>query len=172
MNMHRVYLKVADYNRRTISCYRSCGFEIEGELRDDHFHNGEYMNSLLMSILKGNTGANRVLEGERVRPRAVERGDLPTFVRWINDPQVTQYLELEGPISMEQEEQWFESLSDGEARVFSIETRESKLIGNIGVLSIDGTARNASICNDRREGLLGMGIRDGGYDRHAGIHVR
>lgn len=85
-----------------------------------------------------------MLKGEQIRLRAAERKDLPTFVRWINDPEVTQYLDLEGPMSMEQEEKWFESLPDG-TRVFSIETEEGKLIGNMGILSLDWTSRNACL---------------------------
>jgi hypothetical protein len=41
-----------------------------------------------------------VIEGKLVRLRAPERGDLPTFVKWINDPEVTEFLKLEPPISM------------------------------------------------------------------------
>lgn len=56
MNMHRVFLRVAEYNHTAISCYRACGFRVEGELRHDHFHGGEYRNSLLMSILREEHG--------------------------------------------------------------------------------------------------------------------
>jgi RimJ/RimL family protein N-acetyltransferase len=33
-----------------------------------------------------------MLHGDRVVLRAMTRSDLPAFVRWLNDPEVTQYL--------------------------------------------------------------------------------
>jgi len=56
MNLHRVYLRVADYNERAISCYKASGFQIEGRLRHDHFHKGAYRDALIMSILKEEFG--------------------------------------------------------------------------------------------------------------------
>ncbi|MGD0056975.1 MAG: GNAT family protein [Methanomassiliicoccales archaeon] len=52
MNLHRVDLRVADYNDRAIACYKACGFQAEGRLRHDHFHKGGYRDSFVMSILK------------------------------------------------------------------------------------------------------------------------
>ena len=34
-----------------------------------------------------------MIEGKRVRLRAIERSDLPTFVRWLNDPEVRRSVE-------------------------------------------------------------------------------
>lgn len=95
-----------------------------------------------------------MIEGERVRLRAVECVDLPRFVKWINDDEVTDHLIIEGPMSMEQEEGWYRSLLDSEAKVFSIESLEGELIGNIGLLSIDWTNRKV---------LLGIMIGEKGY---------
>jgi RimJ/RimL family protein N-acetyltransferase len=50
-----------------------------------------------------------MIVGERVRLRAVEKEDLPRFVAWLNDPEVCQGLSLYIPLSMKQEEDWFES---------------------------------------------------------------
>lgn len=86
-----------------------------------------------------------MLEGKRVRLRAVERVDLPAFVKWINDPEVTQFLELSSPMSMEDEERWFANVVKSEEKVFSIDTKEGKLIGNVGVLRISWRDRSALI---------------------------
>ena len=40
--------------------------------------------------------------------RAIEREDIPRFVRWFNDPEVRKYLLLHEPLSPAQEERWFE----------------------------------------------------------------
>jgi RimJ/RimL family protein N-acetyltransferase len=87
-----------------------------------------------------------MLQGKLVRLRAPERGDLPTFVRWFNDPETTQFLLRGPPMSLEGEEQWYASLSTRELDpVFCIETLDGKLIGNIGIMHLDWTTRRAEI---------------------------
>ena len=51
MNMHRVWLRVAEQNKRAIACYKKCGFKVEGTLRDDHYAGDAWRNSYVMSIL-------------------------------------------------------------------------------------------------------------------------
>ena len=51
-NLHRIWLRVATYNERAISCYKRCGFTMEGRARHDHFHNGEWQDAFHMSILE------------------------------------------------------------------------------------------------------------------------
>jgi len=48
--------------------------------------------------------------GERIRFRAVERDDLPTFVKWLNDPEVQQGILIHQPISQAREENWFDGM--------------------------------------------------------------
>ncbi|HTY46991.1 MAG TPA: GNAT family protein [Methanomassiliicoccales archaeon] len=86
-----------------------------------------------------------MLQGKLVRLRAVERADLPAFVRWFNDLEVTRFLLRSPPMGMEEEERWFEHLRDREERVFSIETLDGKLIGNIGIIHVDYHDRKADI---------------------------
>jgi RimJ/RimL family protein N-acetyltransferase len=50
-NLHRVWLRVAEYNGRAIASYRKCSFLDEGRSRHDHYHKGEWKDALLMSIL-------------------------------------------------------------------------------------------------------------------------
>ena len=54
-----------------------------------------------------------MLIGERVRLRAVEREDLPRFVAWLNDPEVRSHLLMFAPLSLSDEERWFEGRCDG-----------------------------------------------------------
>jgi RimJ/RimL family protein N-acetyltransferase len=86
-----------------------------------------------------------MLEGKKVRLRAVERVDLPIFVKWINDPEVTQFLELNPPMSLEDEEKWFVSLQKSEDKVFSVDTMEGKLIGNVGLIKLNWKDRSVLI---------------------------
>ena len=50
-NLHRVWLRTAEYNARAIACYRKCGFVEEGRMRHDHYHKAGWRDALLMSIL-------------------------------------------------------------------------------------------------------------------------
>jgi len=50
------------------------------------------------------------LYGKRIRLRAAEREDIPTFLRWINDPEVTENLFFATPISRIEEEKWYEEM--------------------------------------------------------------
>ncbi|MEG6567857.1 GNAT family protein [Thermoanaerobacterium saccharolyticum] len=52
LNLHRVELKVYDFNERAIRCYEKCGFKKEGLLREVVYKHGRYINEWLMSIVK------------------------------------------------------------------------------------------------------------------------
>lgn len=79
-----------------------------------------------------------MIEGEKVKLRAIEREDIPRFVRWLNDRELLGYLARYMPLSKAEEERWFErQLEDESSRIFAIETREGVHIGNIGLHKID-----------------------------------
>ena len=51
MSLHKIYLRVLEYNARAIRTYEKCGFHIEGTLREemkvqDRWHNLIYMGVL------------------------------------------------------------------------------------------------------------------------------
>lgn len=84
--------------------------------------------------------------GRRIRLRAIERSDIPTFVRWINDPEVIAHLLPYLPISQAQEEQWFEDyLRDTNRHIFGIETSDGKLIGNVALEHVNWKDRCAEL---------------------------
>lgn len=89
-----------------------------------------------------------IIYGERVRLRANEREDLPKFHEWVNDPEVTHNLGLYLPMSMADEEKWFDSQRDPNEKPLSIEIRKGKgwkLIGNCGVFGIENANRSAEL---------------------------
>ncbi len=55
-----------------------------------------------------------MIVGERVRLRAIERSDIPTFVRWFNDAEVRHTTDLFEPMSTAAEERWFERRLEAE----------------------------------------------------------
>ncbi len=103
-----------------------------------------------------------MIYGERIRFRAIERADLPTFVKWINDPEVQQGISIYRPFSHVEEEGWFEAMLarpadehvlaievrlPGETGEPVVETSEDywKLIGSCGFGKIDWCNRNVEI---------------------------
>jgi len=74
-----------------------------------------------------------ILEGEAVRLRPAEERDLPKFVEWLADPEVTRWLAAMGdPPTLEDEIEWYEAKrSDPNNVLWSIETIEGRLIGNV-----------------------------------------
>jgi RimJ/RimL family protein N-acetyltransferase len=92
-----------------------------------------------------------MLEGELVRLRALEPDDLERCYRWMNDSQVTRFLEGgRYPISMAQERDWLDnavrsrgSFSDV---LFAIETKEGGAhIGNAGLHGSSAEHRRANL---------------------------
>jgi RimJ/RimL family protein N-acetyltransferase len=91
-----------------------------------------------------------MIYGKRIRFRSPEREDLPIFVNWINDPEVRVGLSLFLPISMAQEEGWFEEVLKRpvEEQPLTIEVNEKGNwipIGNVGLFNIDPIVRSAEV---------------------------
>ena len=91
-----------------------------------------------------------MLYGKRIRLRGNERSDLPSFVEWLNDPEVKRYLSMSLPISQATEEQWFENMlkRPPEEQSLGIEIKNGdgwRLIGNCGIFDINWRARCAEV---------------------------
>jgi diamine N-acetyltransferase len=79
-----------------------------------------------------------MIHGERVVLRAIERDDLPHYVQWLNDPAVLAHFGRLVPLSLAQEENWYEEmLQDESVRNFAVEF-EGRHIGGAGFRGIDG----------------------------------
>ena len=46
--------------------------------------------------------------GKRIRIRAIEEDDLPRYVEWFNDQEVVSGLNQYLPMSLKEEQKWFE----------------------------------------------------------------
>jgi diamine N-acetyltransferase len=91
-----------------------------------------------------------VIQGERVRLRAIEREDLPRFVQWFNDPEVRENLDLFLPMSLVEEEKWFEDVleSDPIERPLAIDFLDGENwihLGSCGLFSFNQQARHATL---------------------------
>jgi RimJ/RimL family protein N-acetyltransferase len=88
--------------------------------------------------------------GKRTRLRGIEREDLPRFVEWLNDPEVIHGLLLGTPLSMAQEQSWFDGMRSRpvEEHPLGIEVQTPtgwQLIGNLGLVHIDWKTRQAEV---------------------------
>ncbi len=91
-----------------------------------------------------------MIYGERIRLRATERTDLPRFVNWLNDPEVIRFLLINIPLSLVDEEHWFESMQKNSPaeHVLVIEIKCQagwKPIGNTSFMGLDSISRCAEI---------------------------
>lgn len=93
-------------------------------------------------------GAERpMVRGELVFLRPAERSDIPLFVRWLSDADVTRNLLLRAPLSTPGEDQWFNEMLQHQGKtdyLFVIcRLSDSGAIGTAGLQRIDqenGTA--------------------------------
>lgn len=91
-----------------------------------------------------------IIYGEHVRLRAVEREDVKLLFKWVNDPEVTFGLSLYLPMSMTDEEKWFERATnrDPNEKPFAIDVRDGdgwRLIGNCTFFDIDTIAHSGEL---------------------------
>jgi diamine N-acetyltransferase len=91
--------------------------------------------------------------GQRVRLRPVEKDDLPRFVKWFSDPDVRTNLALYLPMSLGQEEKWYErNLQASDTQAWAIDAQPADMavgpwvhIGSCGFHHIEWRNRLAEL---------------------------
>ena len=91
-----------------------------------------------------------IIFGGRIRLRAIEREDVKNFFEWVNDPEVTFGLSLYLPMSLTDEERWFDSLANRATneKPFGIDLLDGdgwRLIGNCTFFDIDTIAHSGEL---------------------------
>ena len=88
---------------------------------------------------------HRILRGSKVVLRPLASGDLRRCVKWFSDPQVTQFLGRNAPVTLAEEERWFHDyLRHGDEQIFAIEV-DGKHVGNLGLHKVDRVHRKADL---------------------------
>jgi diamine N-acetyltransferase len=86
-----------------------------------------------------------MIQGERIQLRAIEREDLPNYVKWFNDPAVLTFFGRVEPLGLAEEEQWYEhQLQDKSTFNFAVEL-EGQHVGGAGFSRIDGRNARAEV---------------------------
>ena len=52
LNLNRIFLRVFENNQRAIRAYEKAGFSLEGRMRQAEFQQGQFIDVLIMSILR------------------------------------------------------------------------------------------------------------------------
>lgn len=84
------------------------------------------------------------MRSNRVTLRPLAQDDIPLLTRWINDPEVIQYLNAYLPMMETEEENWLQNMQSSQHSdiCFAIVVDE-KMIGNMGIHNIDWRHRTA-----------------------------
>jgi RimJ/RimL family protein N-acetyltransferase len=84
--------------------------------------------------------------GTKTHLRALEHDDLRHFVTWINDPEVRRFVTMRYPLSMAEEEAWWQGfLRRKKDFIFAIEAKDGTYIGNIGLHDVEHENRRAEL---------------------------
>ena len=91
--------------------------------------------------------------GQRIRLRAVEKDDLPHFVKWLNHPELRAYVSKYLPIGQGQEERWYDrNLGQGDTQTWAIDAQPADMavgpwmhIGSCSFLYVDDRNRSGEI---------------------------
>jgi diamine N-acetyltransferase len=104
-----------------------------------------------------------IIRGERVYLRAQERSDIPIFVRWFNDSEMTSYLSMRAPMSEPMEEAWFNGMvaqqGKGAYHFTICRLDDDRPIGNTGLFDVDTVNGSAGIgISIGEKSLWGQGL--------------
>lgn len=86
-----------------------------------------------------------MLAGTKVYLRSLEEGDLARTHQWVNDPEIVEAIGVRAPISLQQQQHWFEQLGrDPSKVVFAICVTEGGMhVGNTSLRDIHRIHRHA-----------------------------
>ncbi|MFX0074813.1 MAG: GNAT family N-acetyltransferase, partial [Candidatus Hermodarchaeota archaeon] len=101
---------------------------------------------LIVNFLKFAKILISMIKGSRIKFAPLDRKHIDLFLKWFNDPEITQYLIMYKPITRDWEEEWFDVLKHKEDSVyFSILLLDSeKVIGNCAIHDINSKNRKCS----------------------------
>lgn len=102
------------------------------------------------------------LRGKKTILRPLRKAtDFELCLRWINDPEVNQYLLVYFPVTEKKEEEWFDSFSNNPNEVvLGIEIPDGRLIGTMGLHNIklkDRTAVTGALIGEKEYWSKGYG---------------
>jgi RimJ/RimL family protein N-acetyltransferase len=88
-----------------------------------------------------------MLEGRRIRLRALDRAHLARTLVWVNDPELAGFLDRSRPVSDIEHERWYQNLLERRDRqYFAIELVDGGAhVGNVWLWDIETRHRRAEV---------------------------
>lgn len=85
-----------------------------------------------------------ILRGEKISLEPAQLEDLPIFIRWFADPDITRTLLVRFPPSLKQEEEWYDRVASDDTTVHWKLVAGGRTIGVTGIHDIDRLNRHAT----------------------------
>jgi diamine N-acetyltransferase len=86
-----------------------------------------------------------LLQGQLVELRPIEKEDLPNYVVWFNDPDVVTYFGMHEPMSLMQEQRWYETQHENrDSRNYAV-YYEGQHVGGAGYAHLDHRERSDEV---------------------------
>jgi len=101
-----------------------------------------------------------VIEGKRLRLRPPKAEDAPVMITWFEDMEVTQYLFVRTPPSLEQEKEWLDARAKDPDSIFWVVEVDGKAVGSTGIQMIDwknGFGLTGTVIGDKKVWGKGVG---------------
>lgn len=101
-----------------------------------------------------------VIKGEKVTLRPPDETDAARFVAWFADTEVTRYLALVFPLSLQQEQDFLKRIGESKDDVWWVIEAEGRAIGATGIHRIDwinGRAITGTVIGDKGAWRKGYG---------------
>ena len=101
-----------------------------------------------------------VIEGKRLRLRPPRAEDAPVMITWFEDMEVTQYLFVRTPPSLEQEKEWLDARAKDPDSIFWVIEVDGKAVGSTGIQMIDwknGFGLTGTVIGDKKVWGKGVG---------------
>lgn len=86
------------------------------------------------------------LRGKKVHLRPITKGDIPLFLRWFNDEEVSRYIKIFLPLTEAGEIEWIDNMHKNQDKnivLGIVEAKTGKLIGTMGLHNINWKDRRA-----------------------------
>ena len=78
------------------------------------------------------------MEGEKVYLSPINLDDYELYVKWLNNPNITQYLDInDSLITLSKEKELLDNIGNEEFTFAIIKKEDDTLLGNVGVTKID-----------------------------------
>lgn len=85
-----------------------------------------------------------ILRGDKLSLEPATADDLPLFCAWFANLEVTRYLIMRFPPSLEMEEEWFRRVAASNADVYWVMKVEGRTVGSSAIHEIDWMSRHAT----------------------------